>query len=162
MIRQYRARSYVLGTRPRQNVLGTSSRYTSIQIASTVKCSQYPFVQISNRYTSRSAQYDLHVHVLCIHCAMCDVILTCTLHADSGLRAKPRPLEHVLGITSFRLRFGGVLRGRFVPRTCFDRVPAGTRLFRTRSDYKKRCVPRTCSENMFPLELYREQVWTPG
>ena len=64
----------------------------------------------------------------------------------------PAPLENVL---SFRLRFGGVLRGRFVPRTCFDRVPAGTvlvgtRLFITRSDYKKWCtyrehVPRTCS-----------------
>ena len=37
---------YVLGTRPRQNVLETSSRYTSVQIASTVKCSRYPFVQI--------------------------------------------------------------------------------------------------------------------
>ena len=73
----------------------------------------------------------------------------------------------------FRLRFGGVLRGRFVSRTWFDRVPAGTvlagtRLFRTRSDYKKWCEPgtcsrpRTCFENMFPLELYRELVWTPG
>ena len=62
----------------------------------------------------------------------------------------PAHLEHVLGFTSFRFRFGGVLRGRFVPRTWFDRVPAGTvlpgtRLFRTRSDYKKWCVPRTCS-----------------
>ena len=62
----------------------------------------------------------------------------------------PAYLEHVLGFTAFRLRFGGVLRGRFVPRTWFDRVPAGTvlagtRLFRTRSDYKKLCVPRTCS-----------------
>ena len=79
---------------------------------------------------------------------------------------KPRPLEHVLGTTAFRLRFGGVLRGWFVPRTWFDHVPAGTVLAgtvpaRTRSDYKKWCVPRTCSENMFPLELYREQVWTP-
>ena len=83
------------------------------------------------------------------------------------LCAKPLPVEHVLGTIAFRLRFGGVLRGRFVPRTWFDRVPAetvlaGTRLFRTRSDYKKWCVPRTCSENMFPLEMYREQVWTPG
>ena len=65
----------------------------------------------------------------------------------------PAQLEHVLGFTSFRLRFGGVLRRRFVPRTWFDRVPAGTvlagtRLFRTRSDYKKWCVPRTCSENV--------------
>ena len=62
--------------------------------------------------------------------------------------------RHVLGTIEFRLRFGGVLRGRFVPRTWFDRVPAGTvlagtQLFRTRSDYKKWCVPRTCSENMF-------------
>ena len=60
----------------------------------------------------------------------------------------PAQLEHVLGFTSFRLRFGGVLRGWFVPRTWFDRVPAGTvlagtRLFKTRSDYKKWCVPRT-------------------
>ena len=90
----------------------------------------------------------------------------CTLRADSGLHAKPRHLEQVIGFTSFRLRFGGVLRGRFVPRTRFDCVPAGTvlagtRLFRTRSDYKKWCVPRTCSENMFLLELYWEQVWTP-
>ena len=54
---------YVLGTRTRENVLETSSRYTSFQIASTVKCSQYPFVQILNLHTSRSAQYDL----LCIH-----------------------------------------------------------------------------------------------
>ena len=77
--------------------------------------------------------------------------LTCTLRGDSGLRAtSPAQLEHVLGFTSFRLRFGGVLRGWFVPRTWFDCVPAGTvlagtRLFRTRSDYKKWCVPRTCS-----------------
>ena len=83
------------------------------------------------------------------------------------LCTKPRPLEHVLGTTAFRLRFGGVLRGWFVPRTWFDHVPAGTVLAgtvpaRTRSDYKKWCVPRTCSENMFPLELYREQVWMPG
>ena len=61
------------------------------------------------------------------------------------LCAKPLPVEHVLGTIAFRLRFGGVLRGRFVPRTWFDRVLAGTRLFRTRSDYKKWCVPRTCS-----------------
>ena len=32
-----------------------------------------------------------------------------TLRADSDLHAKPRP--HVLGFTSFRLHFGGVLRG---------------------------------------------------
>ena len=68
------------------------------------------------------------------------------------LCAKPLPVEHVLGTIAFRLRFGGVLRGRFVPRTWFDRVLAGTRLFRTCSDYKKWCVPRTCSE------LYQEQV----
>ena len=37
---------------------------------STVKCSRYPFVQILNWHTSRSAQYDL----LCIHCAPCEVM----------------------------------------------------------------------------------------
>ena len=58
------ARSYVLSTWPRQNVLETSSRYTSIQIASTVKCSWYPFIQILNRHTSRSAQHDLFVYTL--------------------------------------------------------------------------------------------------
>ena len=64
------------------------------------------------------------------------------------LCAKPLPVEHVLGTIAFRLRFGGILRGRFVLRTWFDRVPAGTvlagkRLFRARSDYRKWCVPRT-------------------
>ena len=70
----------------------------------------------------------------------------------AGCELSPAHLEHVHCFTSFRLHFGGVLRGggRFVPRTCFDRVPAGTvlaetQLFRTRSDYKKWCVPRTCS-----------------
>ena len=33
---------YVLGTKPWQNVLGTCSRYTSVHITSTVKCSRYP------------------------------------------------------------------------------------------------------------------------
>ena len=79
----------------------------------------------------------------------------------------PTHLEHCSRYTSVHTCFGCVLRGRFVPRTWFDHVLAGTVLaetilFRTRSDYKKWCVPRTCSENMFLLELYREQVWTPG
>ena len=39
---------YVLGTQPRQNVLGPCSRYTSVHITSTVKCSRYPFVQVEN------------------------------------------------------------------------------------------------------------------
>ena len=33
---------YVLGTKPWQNVLGTGSRYTSVHITSTVKCSAVP------------------------------------------------------------------------------------------------------------------------
>ena len=74
----------------------------------------------------------------------------------------PAHLEHVLGFTSFRLRFGGALRGRFIPRTWFDCVPAGTvlagtRLFRTCSDNKKWCVPRTCSSQT-PNPKPREQV----
>ena len=85
---------YVLGTQPRQNVLGTCSRYTSIHITSTVKCSRYPFVQGWKWHASRSAQYD----VLCIHCATCEVILMCTLRADSGLRAKPHPLRTLFSV----------------------------------------------------------------
>ena len=92
-------------------------------------------------------------------CALSVLIAVCVL--------SPAHLEHCSRYTSVHTCFGCVLRGRFVPRTWFDHVPAGTVLagtilFRTRSDYKKWCVPRTCSENMFPLELYREQVWTPG
>ena len=87
------------------------------------------------------------------HHALSVLIAVCML--------SPAQLEHVLGFTSFRLCFGCVLRGQFVQRTWFDRVPAGTvlagtRLFKTRSDYKKWCVPRSCSENMFQLEPYRE------
>ena len=92
-------------------------------------------------------------------CALSVLIAVCVL--------SPAYLEHCSRYTSVHTCFGSVLRGRYVPRTWFDHVPAGTVLagtilFRTRSDYKKWCVPRTCSENMFPLELYREQVWTPG
>ena len=141
---------YVLGTRPRQNVLGTSSRYTSVQTASTVKCSRYPL-----RSDLKSA-----------HISVCTVwLIVYTLRNVWGHFNGHSPLliavcvlspahfiEPVLGFTSFRLHFGGVLRGRFVPRTWFDRVPAGTVLagtwlFRTRSDYKIWCVSR----NMFPL-----------
>ena len=95
-------------------------------------------------------------YYLGIHCATCEVILMCTLRADSGLRAKPRPVRTCSRfLTSFRLHFGGVLRRRFVPRTRFDCVPAGTVLAgtrlcsRTRSDgvfrehVPARTVPRT-------------------
>ena len=57
---------------------------------------------------ARSVQYDF----LCIHCATCEVILTCTLRDDSGLRAKPRPVRtcsrfHIVQ-TTFRRRTKGV------------------------------------------------------
>ena len=79
-------------------------------------------------------------------CALSVLIAVCVL--------SPAHLEHCSRYTSVHTCFGCVLRGRFVPRTWFDHVPAGTVLagtilFRTRSDYKKWCVPRTCSENMF-------------
>ena len=85
--------------------------------------------------SSRSAQYDL----LCIHCATCEVILTCTLRADSGLRAKPCQVRtcsqfHIVQ-TSFQRRTKGA--------SCSE----NTVRFRTRSDYKKWCVPRTCSSS---------------
>ena len=134
-------------------VLGTSSRYTCVQITRSINCSQYHNVQICNRHDSRAAQFDFNA----LHCATWKpwvrMIDRLTLGHDARspqLCAKPHPLEHVLGTIAFRLRFGGALRGRYVPRTWFDRVPAGTvlagtRLFRTHSDYKKWCVPRTCS-----------------
>ena len=147
----------------RQNVLGTCSRYTSVHITSTVKCSRYPFVQVENgtHLGLRSMTYCVCTaqRVRSFWCALSMLIAVCVL--------SPAHLEHCSRYTSVHTCFGCVLRGRFVPRTWFDHVPAGTVLagtilFRTRSDYKKWCVPRTCSENMFPLELYREQAWTPG
>ena len=79
-------------------------------------------------------------------------VLTCTLRADSGLRAKPRPLRTCSRfriVQDFVIR--GVLKGVInVPENmlCSEMLPAGTvlagtQLFRTRSDYKKWCVPRT-------------------
>ena len=91
-----------------------------------MNCSGYHSVQICNRHNSRAAQFDFNA----LHCAtLVRIIDRLTLGHDARspqLCAKPLPVEHVLGIIAFRLRFGGVLRGRFVPRTCFDRVPAGT------------------------------------
>ena len=132
-------------------------------------------------------KFSVHKHSDCEHCEMFSVplrsdlksahITVCavwlivlfvyTLHNVWGhfnvliavCVLSPAHLEHVLSLTSFRLRFGGVLRGRFVQRTWFDRVPtgtvpAGTRLFRTRSDYKKWCVPRTCSRWNWTVYIY--------
>ena len=137
---------YVLGTQPRQNVLGTCSRYTSVHITSTVKCSRYPFVQVEN-----GTHLGLRSMTYCVYTAQRVRSFWCALSvliADSMLI--PAHLEHCSRYTSIHTCFGCVLRGRFVPRTWFDHVPAGTVLagtilFRTRSDYKKWCVPRTCS-----------------
>ena len=105
--------------------------------------------KIGTHFGLRSMTYCIYMytaqHVRSFYRALSMLIAVCVL--------SPAQLEHVLGFTSFRLHFGGVLRGRFVPRTRFDRVPAGTvlagtQLFRTRSDCKKWCVPRT--------------MWTPG
>ena len=75
-------------------------------------------------HASRSAQYD----VLCIHCATCEVILMCTLHADSGLRAKPRPLRTLFSVHERSYLFWMCTKGAIcsengvyrehVPRTC--------------------------------------------
>ena len=138
---------HVLGTRAfilraLWNVLGTHS--FRLKMASISVCAVWRIV---------------YTRVRSFWCALSVLIAVCVL--------SPAHLEHCSRYTSVHTCFGCVLRGRFVPRTWFDHVPAGTVLagtilFRTRSDYKKWCVPRTCSENMFPLELYREQVWTPG
>ena len=91
-------------------------------------------------------------------CALSVLIAVCVL--------SPAHLEHCSRYTSVHTCFGCVLRRRFVPRTWFDHVPAGTVLagtilFRTRSDYKKWCVPvhicsryttpAKCSRNMFSV-----------
>ena len=82
-------------------------------------------------------------------CALSVLIAVCVL--------SPAHLEYCSRYTSVHTCFGCVLRGRF------DHVPAGTVLagtilFRTLF----RLQEMVCTENMFPLELYREQVWTPG
>ena len=93
-------------------------------------------------YTAQRVEIQCARLMRSFQCALSVLIAVCVL--------SPAQLEHLLSFTSFRLCFGGVLRGQFAPRTWFDHVPAGTVLartqhFRTRSDYKKWCVPRTCS-----------------
>ena len=89
-------------------------------------------------------------------CALSVLIAVCVL--------SPAHLEHCSRYTSVHTCFGCVLMGRFVPRTWFDHVPAGTVLaetilFRTRSDYKKWCVPRTCSRWNCTENKYERPVW---
>ena len=56
------------------------------------------------------------------HCATCEVILTCTLRADSGLRAKPRPVRtcsrFLIVQTSFRRRTKGAICSENKVRPC--------------------------------------------
>ena len=131
------------------NVLGTPSFRFKI-------CTHLGLRSMTCVYTAQRVKNNTRL-MRSFQCALSVLIAVCVL--------SPAQLELVLGFTAFRLRFGGELRGRFVPRTWFNRVPAGTvlagtRLFRTCSDYKKWCVPT--SENMFQLEPYREHMWTPG
>ena len=128
-------------------VLGTSSLYICVQITRSLNCSRYHGVQICN-HSLTSMHYTAQRENSLV--GMIDRLTLGHNARSPQLCTKPRPFEHVLGTTAFRLRFGGVLRGWFVPRTWFDHVPAGTVLVgtvpaRTRSDYKKWCVPRTCS-----------------
>ena len=154
---------YVLGTQPRQNVLGTCSRYTSVHITSTVKCSRYPFVQVENgtHLGLRSMTYCVYTaqRVRSFWCALSVLIAVCVL--------SPAHLEHCSRYTSVHTCFGCVLRGRFVPRTLFDHVPAGTVLagtilFRIRSDYKYRehrtCSRWNCTENKYERPVWVSQV----
>ena len=141
---------YVLGTQPRQNVLGTCSRYTSVHITSTVKCSRYPFVQVENgmHLGLRSMTYCVYTaqRVRSFWCALSVLITVCVL--------SPAHLVHCSRYTSVHTCLGRVLRGRFVPRTWFDHVPAGTVLagtilFSTSFILLEMVctenVPRTCS-----------------
>ena len=142
---------YVLGTQPRQNVLGTCSRYTSVHITSTVKCSRYPFDQVENgtHLGLRSMTYCVYTaqRVRSFWCALSVLIAVCVL--------SPAHLEHCSRYTSVHTCFGCVLRGRIVPRTWFDHVPAGTVLagtilFSTSFILQKWCVPRTLFQEHVP------------
>ena len=74
----------------------------------------------------------------------------CTLRADSGLHAKPRPLRTLFSVHERSYLFGCVLRGRFVPRTWFDHVPAGTVLAGTiLFSTSFILLEMVCTENMF-------------
>ena len=94
---------------------------------------------------------------------MCEVILTCTLRADSGLRAKPRPVRTCSRFrivhTSFQRRTKGAICSENMvwPCSSWNCSSGNTTLLNPFS-----LQEMVCSENMFPLELYREQVWTPG
>ena len=79
-------------------------------------CSRNKF-SVHEQYV-QSVQYDL----LCMHCAMCEVILTCTLRADSSLRAKPRPVRtssqfHIVQ-TTLRRRTNGAICSENMVRPC--------------------------------------------
>ena len=132
-----------------------------------MNCSRYHSIQIGNRHDSRTAQFDFNA----LHCATWKPSSPNDWQADPGTwralaaavcEAPPsRTCSRYHSVqTSFRRRTKGAICSENRGLTMFQlELLAGTRLFRTRSDYKKWCV---CSENMFPLELYREQVWTPG
>ena len=98
---------YVLGTQPRQNVLGTCSRYTSVHITSTVKCSRYPFVQVENgmHLSLRSMTYCVYTaqRVRSFWCPLSVLIAVCVL--------SPAHLVHCSRYTSVHTCFGCVLRG---------------------------------------------------
>ena len=137
---------YVLGTQPQQNVLGTCSWYTSVHITSTVKCSRYPFDQVENgtHLGLRSMTYCVYTaqRVRSFWCALSVLIAVCVL--------SPAHLEHCSRYTSVHTCFGCVLRGRFVPRTWFDHVPAGTVLAGTiLFSTPFRLQKMVCTENMF-------------
>ena len=70
-------------------------------------CEHCEMFSVPLRWDLKSAHISVcAVYLLCMHCATCEVILTCTLRADSSLRAKPCPVStcsrfHIVQ-TSFR------------------------------------------------------------
>ena len=75
-------------------------------------------------------------------CALSVLIAVCML--------SPAHLEHCSRNTSVHTCFGCVLRGRFVPRTWFDHVPAGTVLAGTiLFSTSFILLEMVCTENMF-------------
>ena len=83
-------------------------------------------------------------------CGLFMLIAVCVL--------SPAQLEHVLGFTSFRIRFGWVLREQFVLRTWFNcvltrTVLPGTQLFSTREhNVNARCFRSRVAESVMVME----------
>ena len=145
---RYKLRRFLTTLTP-QSTLGPfiCSRYTT-----PAKCSRNMFSVHERSYYEHCEMFSVPIRMTyCVYtaqrvrsfwCALSVLIAVCVL--------SPAHLEHCSRYTSVHTCFGCVLRGRFVPRTWFDHVPAGTVLAGTilfRTPF--RLQEMVCTENMF-------------